>query len=736
MLVRTGGFGIDVLGARIAPSVTPAVIEVLLDDLLAHDLGCAPHVVMRIVAEVTADVSSVRAVAGLLGRQQRHGLRPLPSPLPMVDSIAAMFRELELAPRDRDLLIAASMRLDDRLAPLLDFDGRSADDLAVCAVSDLLVVHAGRVRLADPRLAIWLRGTTVPSAAARVHARLHGVFEARGERVDADWHRARASMFGVPETVSDLTRIARDLSEAGANERAMHLASEAAAHASGVERDEALAVAGRSAMAAGFAVEAVDRLAGLFPDGAEPYRLQALGAMLIAQTHLQGAVPRIDLTSLRPRGETRDAWYLWARAAAFAAVLCAERGDREGMRAWIAALRDGADRSASVSELRDPVVALAWLIAGDRDVDVEVHGTGPLTGGMLRALHAAMDGDVDEGLRILAAGESGIGAEVDPFVAGFERSPLVGAYRAIVEVLLLMWSGDIGTARTKLIRASLELPVVIPFAGLAAVIARRLDLAVLGRLGPFARSLTVVLPPAMRIDDLVDRGIEAFLAGSFEQAATFMRLWRDAGAPQTTLSVPGLEEAVLVGDRAPSSPRRIEPPGISLAQDLRARMLRCSDEEWRSERAAVVAAARTLPSPFSRGRVEAMIGTRCLITGDVARAREHLEAARSLLEVSGAEAWARAVGVRLLRLQADVVGGSATGDPLASSRRIWEPMLTARELEVTMLAVAGSSNRDIAASLHVSVRTVEVHLGRVFAKLEVRTRVELTVLAHRVGQYV
>ena len=46
-----------------------------------------------------------------------------------------------------------------------------------------------------------------------------------------------------------------------------------------------------------------------------------------------------------------------------------------------------------------------------------------------------------------------------------------------------------------------------------------------------------------------------------------------------------------------------------------------------------------------------------------------------------------------------------------------------------MLAVGGASNRDISDSLHVSVRTVEVHLGRVFAKLEVRTRVELTVLA-------
>jgi len=716
--------------------VTTAVIEGIIDDLLAHGLACAPHVVSRIVAEVTADASIVRAVAQTLDQPQRHGLRVLPSPLPLVDSIASMFVDVVVEPRDRDLLLAATMRLDDRLEPLLDFDGRTANDLAACAVSDLLDIHAGRVRLVDPRLAIWLHATALPVERARVHARLAQVFRSRGERVDAVWHRARASSRDIPETAGELTRAARELAESGANERAMRLASEAAAHATGVAHDEATAVAGASAMAAGFAADAASRLSGLFPAGAENPRLRSLGALLIAQAHLQGSVPRIDPEMLRPRGDGQDDWHFWTRASALAAVLCAERDDRAGMRSWIEALREGAAKTAAEAELRDPVVALAWVIAGERDVDADARGTGPLTGGMLRALRAAMDGDIDTGLRLLAAGESGIGAEIDPFVAGFERSPLVGAYRVIVQVLLLMWSGDIATARTTLMRASLDLPIVVPFAGLGAVIARRLDLAVLGHLGPFARSLTAALPPAMRIDDLVDRGIEAFLAGSVEQAAAFMRLWRDAGAPQTTLSVPGLEEAVLVGDHGPSHRRRLEPPGISLAQDLRARMLSCSDEEWRNERDTIIASARTLPSPFTRGRVEAMIGSRCVITGDIARAREHLEAARSLLEVSGAAAWASAVSVRLARLHADGEGRDAGADPLATSRRIWEPMLTTRELEVAMLTVAGSSNRDIAESLHVSVRTVEVHLGRVFSKLRVRTRVELTVLAHRIGPYV
>ncbi|MCS3441589.1 helix-turn-helix transcriptional regulator [Microbacterium phyllosphaerae] len=710
-------------------------MEGILEDLLENELSCAPHVVARIVAEVTADRSSVRDVAARLDPAQRAGLRPLPMPLPMVGGIEALYSGLAVDPRDHDLLVAISLRLDDRLDPLLDFDGRTAADIAAGPIGPLIHMHAGRVQLSDPRLAIWLRATTSTTSAARVHRRLHRVFHHRGERVDADWHRARASTGLDPTTANELTRIAREHSEAGLSERAFHLAAEAAAHAVGADRDEATLVAGVAAIAAGYAVEAARRLAGLFPGGDERYRMQGLGGLFVAQAHLRGAVPEVDLGALRPRGDDPEHWYSWARAAAFAAVLCAERGDRQGMRSWLEALREGTERTSAEHELRDPVVALAWLVLGDHDVD-DVRGAGPLTGGMLQALHAAIDGDVDHGLRILAVGDSGIGVEVDPFVAGFEASPLVGAYRAVVEVLLLMWRGDMGAARDRMIRAALELPVAIPFAGLGVVIARRLDLAVLGRLGPFARSLTAALPAPVRIDQLVDRGIEAFLDGASEEAASCMRVWRDRGAPQPTLSVPGLEEAIVVTEPALRHRHRIEPPEIALAQQLRLRITGCSDDDWRVERDRVVAETRTLTSPFSRGRVEAMIGTRSLIRGDVELGREHLATAVKLLELSGADAWARAVEVRLRRLGTQDRPTVVVGDPLASCRRVWRSMLTSREFDVAMLVVEGSSNRDIADSLHVSVRTVEVHLGRVFAKLEVRTRVELTVLAHRIGQYV
>ena len=60
-------------------------------------------------------------------------------------------------------------------------------------------------------------------------------------------------------------------------------------------------------------------------------------------------------------------------------------------------------------------------------------------------------------------------------------------------------------------------------------------------------------------------------------------------------------------------------------------------------------------------------------------------------------------------------------------------MLTLREKEILKLLVEGSSNRDIADRLHVSLATVETHRNNVFHKLHLHSLPELILYAVRKG---
>ena len=67
------------------------------------------------------------------------------------------------------------------------------------------------------------------------------------------------------------------------------------------------------------------------------------------------------------------------------------------------------------------------------------------------------------------------------------------------------------------------------------------------------------------------------------------------------------------------------------------------------------------------------------------------------------------------------------GSGLAPTKRtnIDRSRLTPQELAVARLAVTGMSNRDIASEMAISARTVQFHVGNVYSKLGVHSRLQL-----------
>jgi DNA-binding CsgD family transcriptional regulator len=59
--------------------------------------------------------------------------------------------------------------------------------------------------------------------------------------------------------------------------------------------------------------------------------------------------------------------------------------------------------------------------------------------------------------------------------------------------------------------------------------------------------------------------------------------------------------------------------------------------------------------------------------------------------------------------------------------------LTRRESEVAELVARGMTNREIAARLYVSTRTVETHVDHILRKLDLSTRTQLVARAHEGG---
>lgn len=123
-----------------------------------------------------------------------------------------------------------------------------------------------------------------------------------------------------------------------------------------------------------------------------------------------------------------------------------------------------------------------------------------------------------------------------------------------------------------------------------------------------------------------------------------------------------------------------------------------------------------LGAPYLAARARVSIALGCRALGDEEGAELELEPARKVFE--RLEARPDLAHVDALRLRLEGPRAAAGG-------------LTPRELEVLRLVATGLTNRQIAAGLVLSERTVDRHMSNIFAKLDVPSRAAATAYAFR-----
>ena len=151
----------------------------------------------------------------------------------------------------------------------------------------------------------------------------------------------------------------------------------------------------------------------------------------------------------------------------------------------------------------------------------------------------------------------------------------------------------------------------------------------------------------------------------------------------------------------------------------RCKGLLAPEEEFRAVFEGALQHHDALPMPFERARTQLALGERLRRAKQRAEAREPLTQALDEFERLGAKPWAERA-----RAELRATGGAAGGRRASAAA----DQLTPHELQIAVLVAQGMTNREAAAALFLSPKTIEYHLGQIYRKLDVRGRAQLARL--------
>jgi DNA-binding CsgD family transcriptional regulator/tetratricopeptide (TPR) repeat protein len=190
------------------------------------------------------------------------------------------------------------------------------------------------------------------------------------------------------------------------------------------------------------------------------------------------------------------------------------------------------------------------------------------------------------------------------------------------------------------------------------------------------------------------------------------------------------EGFVLRNEGCATEGRPVEAARLASAQAHLARARGAADPALDADAAT---AWRAVERPYPAAIAELQRAETLAVAGD----RE--AAAAQLASVLAA---ADALGAPWLRAEADGLAGRARlslpavagPEPAAVAEPGADPFgLTPRERQVLALVADGATNREIGAQLYMAEKTASVHVSRILAKLDVRSRTAAAAVAHRFG---
>ena len=733
------------------------------------DRTVAPHVACELTRVVGEEPGCVDQTARMLDDEHLDGTALMPDPLPAAPAVREAVGPLGLDDDARRVLLVAAVAVVDRTEVLLAASGTDIDTLMAGPAGHHLHLVGGRFRFHHPRIRSVVHDDADLASRTAAHVALADVHRKADEPLVAMWHTALSTLAGDPLLADGLVELAEQHLARGDVHRAHEVAREAASHGTDKVRARAFAVAGRAALWAGHVHDAVVYLrratnpavSGSSAVGT-PDAARSLGiALSLLDGRPDAVVPEDACGPDRAAiAAARKTIRLLDGAPGEAIAILSEVAELAPARPagwWF----DGPDEAMTPLAEAHLRVAQSYLAlrlgniteaASVLDDAVERLPVALAFGGLGIALARRLDLVRDGHLsRPTIALEASVSGQVAPVVRaatlGDRAQTAVFDGRWVEAATLLGLAAERGGDELR----RLWLPTPDP-----------VELLVLAGQDRAARRSH----ERLRLRVLPSVGSDT--AGSYSGGA---------GPGGSGPSGGGLAGTGMSGGGGfaggPIRRRRL---------DLARAELALSDASGvnRARERAVEASLR-VGSTFERGLTELVAARAFARLGLPGDAAAHLLGAHELFEESGARAWehiaeqalktpsfvrdpasrpgdgagrtdnagradapgrvdaaGRAVAGRARR-DLGAVPAEAPGEPTGVAAvdvgeelcGQWTDLLTERELDVARLVVQGRTNRQVAASLYVSVRTVEVHLGRVFRKLGVRSRTELAVLALR-----